>query len=149
MAALRTGVVDRSAVAEPFGTGIWEVRTFVRNSDTIPPTAADPLRWRDVIFDSRNAGSIGTTDTAFWQRYGRGYFRFNTNDEAGTATVWRTSFARDSVGLFTLRYERPDSITLRLWTIFREDTLDLELSRSDRHFQLAERQFHWLSEWNR
>ena len=31
----------------------------------------------------------------------------------------------------------------------RQDSLFIVLRRSKRHFQLAERQFHWLSEYNR
>ncbi len=142
-------VAERSAAAEPFGIGIWDVHTFVRNGDTIPPTAPDSLRWRDVIFDTRSSGSVGTTDPSFWQRYRRGYFRFRANPEERTAVVWKTSFALDSTYLFTMRYAKPDTSSLRLWLELGADSLYLELSRSNRHFQLTERQFHWLSEWNR
>ncbi len=144
------GVVrERVTVAAPFGTGIYEVRTFVRNGDTIPAWSPDPGRWRDVIFDTRNGGSVGTRDTMFWQRYGRGYFRFRANPEDRTAVVWRTSFQLDSTYLFTMRYERPDTNSLQLWTALGADSVYMELAKTDRHFPLAERQFHWLSEWNR
>lgn len=43
--------------------------------------------------------------------------------------------------LFTMKYELPDANTMRLWTKIRNDSLYVELVRSKRHFQLAERQF--------
>ena len=66
-----------------------------------------------------------------------------------TVAVWKTSTAFDSTYLFNMRYELPDSSTVRLWAAIRSDSLYVELVRSNRHFQLAERQFHWLSEYNR
>jgi hypothetical protein len=51
--------------------------------------------------------------------------------------------------MFTLRYEVPDTSTIRLHTVIRGDSVHVELFRVPRHFQLAERQFHWLSEYNR
>lgn len=135
--------------AEPFREGIYDVRTFVRNGDTIPPGDAEADRWRDVIFDSGTAGSIGSADTMFWQRYRRGYFRYGVDRASRTATVWRTSVTFDSTYLFTFAYEMPDTNTIRLRAEIRGDSVFAELARSDRHFQLAERQFHWLSEYNR
>jgi hypothetical protein len=145
----QTTAGDRNVAVEPFGVAIYDVRTFTRNGDTIPPTAAEDIRWRDVIFDSRNTGSVGTTDTLFWQRYRRGYFRFRANPEAQTAVFWKNNAAFDSTYLFTMRYERPDPSTLLVWTEIGEDSVFAELVRKDRHFQLTERQFHWLSEYNR
>jgi hypothetical protein len=140
---------DRTAVVEPFGVGIYDVRTFTRNGDTIPPIAPEAARWRDVIFDSRTSGSVGTADTLFWQRYGRGYFRFRANPEEQTAVVWKNNAAFDSTYLFTMRYERPDTSTLLVWAGIGKDSVYAELVRKERHFQLTERQFHWLSEYNR
>lgn len=37
----------------------------------------------------------------------------------------------------------------RLWTTIRGDSIYAELVRVPRHFQLGERQFHWLSAYNR
>lgn len=145
----QAAVADRAAVVEPFGVGIYHVRTFTRNGDTIPASAPEPMRWHDVIFDSRTSGSVGTADTLFWQRYGRGYFRFRANPEDQTATVWKNNAAFDSTFLFTMRYERPDSATILVWADIGKDSVYAELVRKQRHFQLAERQFHWLSEYNR
>ena len=133
-----------------FRTGVYDVTRFVVNGVLHPATPADTLRWQDVIFDSNGAGSIHTRDTLFQQRYRRAYFRYRPDTAAHTAAVWKTStIPGDSTFLFTMRYEVPDTSTVRLWTIIRGDTVSVELVRTARHFQLAERQFHWLSEYNR
>ena len=134
----------------PFATGVYDVRSYVVNRDTIPLTSTDSLRWRDVIIDSNAAGSVGSRDPVFWQRYRRGYFRYKADTASHTAAVWKTStIPGDSTFLFTMRYEVPDSTTLRFIAPIRGDTVRVDLVRIPRHFQLAERQFHWLSEYNR
>ncbi|MGN8072804.1 hypothetical protein [Mucilaginibacter sp. SG564] len=44
------------------------------------------------------------------------------------------------------KYAIPDSNTIILDELKGKDSLHVELKRTDRHFQLAERQFHWLNE---
>jgi len=136
--------------AGPFAAGVYDVRRYVVNRDTVPASTSDTLRWRDVIFDSNSGGSVGTSDQLFWQRYRRGYFRYKPNPVDKTVAVWKTSFIlRDSTFLFQMRYEMPDSNTIRFHTAIRGDSIHVELARLPRHFQLTERQFHWLSEYNR
>jgi hypothetical protein len=134
----------------PFAVGVYDVRQFVVNGDTVPLTSTDSLRWRDVIIDNAGAGSIGTRDSLFWQRYRRGYFRYKPDTATRTVSVWKTSaIPRDSTFLFTMRYETPDTNTVRFIAPIRGDTVRVDLVRTSRHFQLTERQFHWLSEYNR
>ncbi len=136
--------------AGPFAAGVYDVRSYVVNRDTIPLTSTDSLRWRDVIIDSNIAGSVGSRDPVFWQRYRRGYFRYKPDTAARTAALWKTStIPGDSTFLFTMRYEVPDSTSLRFIAPIRGDTVRVDLVRVPRHFQLTERQFHWLSEYNR
>ena len=142
--------VNATQAAGPFTRGFYDVRAYVVNRDTITVSSGDTLRWRDVIIDNTGAGSINTADQVFAQRYHRAYFRYKPNPASHTAAVWKTSpIPRDSTFLFTMRYEVPDSTTIRLHTIIRGDSVHVELVRAPRHFQLAERQFHWLSEYNR
>ena len=132
-----------------FGTALYDVKQYVVGRDTIPP-GADSLRWRDVIFDNAGSGSVATGDTLFRRLYGRGYFRYRPDTATRSVSVWRTSWVPgDSVFLFTMRYERPDTSTIRFHTAIRGDSVHMELVRMNRHFQLTERQFHWLSEYNR
>jgi hypothetical protein len=139
----------RQPAAAPIRAGVYDVTKYVVNGVTIPPLNSDSVRWRDVIIDNNLQGSVGTTDSVFWQRYHRGYFRYKPDTAKHMLAVWKTNTAFDSTFLFTVRYEVPDTNTVRLWTAIRKDSVYVELVRTNRHFQLAERQFHWLSEYNR
>ncbi len=134
----------------PFAAGMYDVRSYVVNGDTVPLTSADTLRWRDVIIDNAGAGSVNSRDPVFWQRYRRGYFRYRPDTATRTVAVWKTStIPGDSTFLFTMRYEIPDSTTVRFALGLRGDSVRVDLVRTPRQFQLTERQFHWLSEYNR
>ena len=139
----------RPVNAAPFEVGIYEVPSFVRGRDTIPLTLADTVRWRDLAIDNAGGGSVGSTDARFWQRYRRGYFRFKADTTSRTLAVWRTSWTFDSTHLFTARYDVPAPGTVQLRALVEGESLFVVLRKSDRHYQLSERQFHWLSEYNR
>jgi hypothetical protein len=146
----RFWALKRPPAQGPFAAGVYDVRSYVVNRDTIPLTSTDSIRWHDVIIDSNAAGSVGSRDPVFWQRYRRGYFRYKVDTTSRTAAVWKTStIPGDSTFLFTMRYEVPDSTSLRFIAPIRGDTVRVDLVRVPRHFQLTERQFHWLSEYNR
>jgi len=146
----RYQVVNAPPAQGLFRQGFYDVRHFVVNGDTIAAASGDTLRWRDVIIDNVGAGSVNTRDGVFWQRYQRGYFRYRPDTAAKTVSVWKTStIPRDSTFMFTMRYEVPDTSVIRFHTRIRNDSIDVELVRVPRHFQLSERQFHWVSEYNR
>lgn len=142
--------VNAPPIAGVFRPGVYDVRSYVVNKTPVPLTSTDTLRWKDLIIDSYTAGSVNTSDQVFQQRYRRGYFRYKPDTLTHLAAVWKTStIPRDSTFLFTMRYEVPDTNTIRLHTVIRGDSIHVELVRVARHFQLTERQFHWLSEYNR
>lgn len=141
--------VKARAEVKPVKSGLYDVTTYVLNGDTIPALVTDTVRWKDIAFERGGGGSVGTTDTIFWQRYRRGYFSFKSDTVKKTLRFIRRSWPGDTTYLFTMRYEIPEEGRMRLWTKVRNDSLYLELARSSRHFQLSERQFHWLSEYNR
>ncbi len=145
----RADALAKTPPPRPFVAGVYDVQHYVVNGVAIPPLLSDSARWSDVIIDNQLSGSVNTRDSVFWQRYRRGYFRYKADTVAHTVAVWKTSAAADSTWLFSMRYEIPDSTTIRFWTKVRGDSLFVELVRTNRHFQLAERQFHWISEYNR
>jgi len=132
---------------KPVPVGIYDVTTFAINKDTLPLSVNDSLRWRDVIFDNFGSGSISTSDTAFRQRYHRAYFSYNGDTLKHTISFKKSQ--GDSIDIFLLHYAMTDSSTVFLWGIHKNDSLHVQLKKSNRHFQLAEKQFHWLSEYNR
>ena len=136
----------KSVEVKAIPVGIYNVNKFVINKDTITP-GIDTLRWQDMILEKGGAGSINTKDTSFKRRYGRGYFNFTT--DTNNHTIAFKKLSQDSTPIFTMNYFIPDSLTIQLRGKKKNDSLYVELKKSDRHFQLAERQFHWLSEANR
>ena len=134
---------------KPIKEGIYEVKKFVVNNDTIPYISNDSLRWQDVIFQGDGSGSVNTTDTLFRQRYRRGYFTYTTDTVNQTIEFKKLNVRFESFFLFRLKYGLPDSNTIRLYGMIRKDSVFAELKKTNRHFQLAEKQFHWLSEYNR
>lgn len=139
---------DSTNTSKIFNEGIYNVRTFVVNKDTIPALITDTLRWQNIIFEKGNYGSIQTADTLFRERYHRAYFSFEKDTtQQNTIGIYK-SFG-DSAYLFTMQYKFTDSNHIMLWSKIRNDSLYVELEKSNRHFQLAEKQFHWLSEANR
>lgn len=121
-------------------TGIFSV-------DQIKGTSVDSLRWKDVIFENNNAGSIQTTDTLFRQRYRRGYFGYKLDSLARVISFRKSVW--DTTTLFSMQYAMPDTNHIVLRGKIKNDSVVVALTRQKRHFQLAERQFHWLSEANR
>lgn len=140
---------ERSRVSahKDFAPGVYDVTKYAVNKDTLPALITDTIRWKDVVIENNFSGSINTKDTLFRKRYGRSYFNFSI--DSSQPVIHFKKFPGDEADLFSLRYQRPDSNTLQLWGPFKNDSLFIELKRSARHYQLAERQFHWLSEANR
>ena len=131
---------------QPVKNGVYEVAVFSVNNHPVPLAIDDSMRWHDVIFQD-GLGSIKTADSAFRQRYKRGYFYYSA--DSATHTLGFKKMTGDSLFIVNLHYDLPDSNTVRLWGLRRNDSLYVELKRTNRHFQLAEKQFHWLTEYNR
>jgi hypothetical protein len=129
-------------------SGMYDVTLFAINSDTIPYSPTDSLRWKDVVFD-HGGGSVNTTDNIFWQRYRRGYFRYSVDSTGRNMTFTKSGWTGQTDSLFTLQFDQPDSNSLRLWGQIRKDSVYVIMKKNNRHFQLTEKQFHWLSEYNR
>lgn len=133
----------------PIPAGIYTVEVFTKNGDTIPYNPSDSLRWNDIIFETNGSGSIKTTDTTFRQLYKRGYFTAKADTIKKEISFSKRDWTFNNYQLFTLRYSNTDSTTVLLDGRMRKDSIYVKLKRTNRHFQLAERQFHWLSEYNR
>ncbi|MFD2572303.1 hypothetical protein ACFSUS_16805 [Spirosoma soli] len=136
----RTSWNSNPTVKGKLTTGFFEVERFQGN-------VADSLRWKDLIFEQNTTGSIQTADTLLRQRYRRGYFSYALDSTKNTIAFKKSSM--DTSALFTMNYTMPDTNHLLLRGKIRNDTVLIALKRQNRHFQLAERQFHWLSEANR
>jgi len=138
--------VTRNGELKPIKAGIYNIETFVKNQDTIT-ISDDKMMWKDFIFDKGGTGSINTMDTLFRQRYNRGYFVYEPDTISQTIKFKKQ--ISDTTNLFVLNYKITDDSTLTLWGKLKSDSLYFKLNKNNRHFQLSERQFHWISEANR
>lgn len=132
---------------KPFRSGIYDVADFVLNNDTIPAVAGDSTRWTNMILHPGTGGSMISSDTLFRKAYGRSYFGYFI-DTARQQVTFRWG-GKNSDSLFTMRYSIPDSSTITLRGPVKGDTLFVRLKRTNKQYRLAEKQFHWLSEYNR
>ncbi|MEO8173584.1 MAG: hypothetical protein ABI581_10895 [Sediminibacterium sp.] len=139
--------LQNSTETKPIRSGIYDVISYAVNKDTIAPLVTDTIRWRDVIIEKGDFGSVGSTDTAFRQRYRRGYFNITVDSATQTLAFRKSAAAKATITNF--HYSFPDSNTVKLWGSKGKDSLYVLLRRSNRHFQLTEKQFHWISEANR
>jgi len=131
----------------PIKEGFYTIKTFTKNSQEMPIIVNDTLVWKDFVFDRNGMGSVGSRDTIFKVRYGRGYFAYTADAKKLSIAFKKTT--EDSINLFVLRYKKLNLKTIQLQGVVGKDTLVYELVRNDKTFPLAERQFHWISEANR
>ncbi len=132
---------------KPIRSGIYDVADFVLNTDTIPALVGDSTRWTNMIFHAGTTGSLLSSDTLFRKAYGRSYFGYFVDTLKQQMTFRWGGPKSDS--LFTLKYSIPDSTTITLRGAVKGDTLFIRLKRTNKQYRLAEKQFHWLSEYNR
>jgi hypothetical protein len=131
---------------QPVKNGIYTVASYRINGQEQQASVTDTLRWRDVIFEN-GLGSVASGDTIFRQRYKRGYFGYSL--DSAKHMLGFKKFFDDTKYFMEFSYSSPDTNTVLLAGLKGKDSLHVELKRIKRHFQLAERQFHWLSEQNR
>lgn len=139
--------IHGAADVKPIKSGMYDVDLFVRNNtDTVPALVSDTTRWKNVVFDKGGQGSIDAVEPLFYKRYSRHYFNYKTDSAKNLVNFVKF---RDTVPLISMKYEFPDDQTILLRTKHNGDSLFMRLKRSKHHFQLTEKQFHWLSEYNR
>ena len=138
--------VNTKPKAGPIAMGMYDVETYVVNNDTIPPLLTDTLRWQDIIFE-RRFGTVKSSNPFFRKLYNRGYFSYTV--DTVKQTLGLKKMPQDTTFGYFFTYQIPDKETILLKGKAKNDSLFIVLRKSKRHFQLAERQFHWLSESNR
>lgn len=122
--------------------GVYQVQEFRRNNQ--PAAPSDPLAWRNVIFEKRNLGSIGSgAPDGPTLRYGRDYFSYEPDTlRQRLALKFRTDTTRN----FALHYSRPDPAHLVLRGVSGADSLYVRLRKAPGSFRLRTHGFHWVSQ---
>ncbi|WP_309641429.1 hypothetical protein [Flavobacterium sp.] len=147
LAWYRQSQQENTIISGPIKPGVYSIEKFSRNNIITPIAVNDAMAWKDFIFENGGGGSINTKDTLFSEAYGRGYFFYEV-DAAHHSIKFKNS-PWETEALFTMKYTINNSNGISLCGKVKNDSLSFELRKSSQHFQLAEKQFHWISESNR
>ncbi|MEM7367799.1 MAG: DoxX family membrane protein [Bacteroidota bacterium] len=122
---------------KPLFHGLYEVESFERNGEIIPPLTTDSTRWDKIAIDFKNRASIRTMNgKTRWYS-----FEPDTTDQ--TIAYHLTS---DTVNVYTLGYSWPDSNQFVLEGITDGDTLRIVTTQKTKDdFLLTNRGFHWVN----
>ncbi|MBQ0734422.1 hypothetical protein [Aquimarina celericrescens] len=117
--------------------GIYEVESFVKNGDIMPPLTTDTIRWKRLIVGKRSLG-IQTMDEKI--KY------FNEETDTIVKTLQITN-RKDSTDIQRFIYKFKDSL-YTFESIYKSDTLKIEAKKKEREeFLLINRGFHWINEF--
>ncbi|MES2379250.1 MAG: hypothetical protein V4553_21845 [Bacteroidota bacterium] len=131
----------------PIKNGVYELTQYSVNKQPVPLLITDTLLWQDMILEN-GSGSIKTGENIFKRRYNRSYFNYSFGSPKRTMT-FQENIDGTLLTTMKMQYALTDTNTFKLWGKKGNDSVSFEFKRTKRHFQLAERQFHWLSEKNR
>jgi hypothetical protein len=117
--------------------GIYNVQTFIRNHDTLPPLNTDTTRWNKLAIDNNGRATIRLMNDST-RRY-----QFNANADAHTITL--NTFDRNNYFALDYTIIKPDTLLLK--GEWKKDTLQIRLVRYNLNkFLLNNRGFHWINE---
>ena len=119
--------------------GIYEVETFVKNQDSIPPLTTDVSRWKRLIISRPEHATIQYMDEH--------RARYNFYPDTSKQEILTYS-PRDTTQKSTLVYQWANDSTLLVDGVFRRDTLSVRLTlKKKEDFLLVNRGFHWINEY--
>jgi len=119
--------------------GLYDVKTFIVNKDTLKPLTTDTVRW------SKLAISYPGNVLIKFMNDSTNYFAFNVDTVKKKIVMNKYT---DTAHKYLLTYEQPKKDSLVIWGMFRKDSIKVNLSRRDAgKFLLVRRGFHWINEY--
>lgn len=126
----------------PFKPGVYDIHRFAINKDSLPLVISGSARWNHIAFDVNGQGSIDKVDSNFTLKYNRSYFYFKPDTIKHILNL--TQFTGDTV--ISFKYQVADSGIIKLYGLYNNDSLYLEIEKRKNDFQLRQKAFQWLSE---
>ena len=117
--------------------GVYNVATFIRNNDTVPPLTSDVKRWQRVLFDYPTFASVMMMNDSVT--------RYTSKIDTINQTM---SFSPqgDTINEYLFTYTE-DGANLQMDGILEKDTLRVNMRHYDlTNFGLLNRGFHWINE---
>lgn len=123
--------------AESFN-GSYEVSSFIKNGDTVPPLETDTLRWNKVFMQDGDF-VIKNMDRK------KSFYSVKTDTIAKRLTI--TSY-KDSTAVYKFDYVRLKDKQLQFKGIFKSDTIELVTKQKTKDdYLLNNRGFHWINDY--
>lgn len=119
--------------------GIYSVKTFVRNRDTLPPLTTDTIRWSKLIVPASGGAQILLMSDST-KRYA-----FKPDTAKHTITIHTNA---DTVHKYQFTYTLTRQGVLTMKGKWKEDSLHLVMQRFDlKKFRLMQGKFRWVNEF--
>lgn len=115
--------------------GAYEVETFSKNGQIIPPETERADRWKILLLESPDEAAIRMSNG----KYSNPHMRIDTAKKKMLFSV-----SKDMSAPSTLDYRLPDSNKLWLKGVLFGDSVEITLKKM--RFELTERKFNWINE---
>jgi hypothetical protein len=119
--------------------GIYNMETFIRNGDTLPPLMTDSLQWKELNVPSTRFVMVKTMND-----HSKIYNVIVDTSKRTVQLTWRG----DSTYKWNLSFAYPDSTHLVLKGTIRNDSVYIVMRKIDlNNSLLVSRGFHWINEY--
>ncbi|MEX0287946.1 MAG: hypothetical protein AB3N14_02455 [Flavobacteriaceae bacterium] len=120
----------------PILYGIYEVESFVKNNDTVPPIVSHNTRWKRLVIDRYNANVTKMNDEVFY-----------VGKEIDTVNEYIELKSFKDASNYRFKYHLKNQ-TLVLTGTKDYDSLEITFKvRNKSDFYLMKRGFHWINEF--
>lgn len=118
--------------------GIWEVETFIKNGDTIPPLTTIDDRWRYMIMETKGRTVIKKMNGSI------NFYHFKVDSIKNSISIYKEDNTEAANNFYI---EQKDSLHLKIKGLLDQDSLKIHLKAIDlKDFTLINRGFHWVNE---
>ncbi|TGV00710.1 hypothetical protein [Flavivirga rizhaonensis] len=117
--------------------GVWEVESFQKNKQLLPPLLTDATRWRYFIIDEKRKAVVKkmTDDLE----------RFKMNVDVDKQQMMLSNENDSTLQVLSFKFQ--NKVRLKMQGIIYGDTLNILLNKkSDDDFKLISRKFQWITE---
>ncbi|WP_303686369.1 DoxX family protein [Nonlabens dokdonensis] len=118
--------------------GIWEVETFIKNGDTIPPLTTIDDRWRYMIMETKGSTVVKKMNDSI------DFYYFKVDSIKNSISIYKEDNTEAANNFYI---EQKDSLHLKIKGLLDQDSLKIHLKAIDlKDFTLINRGFHWVNE---
>jgi hypothetical protein len=119
--------------------GIYKVQSFERNGAVVPPLLTDSTLWNKLLVHN----------------YPEGWGRITMANEKLAYCTFKVDSVAHQIDLHPVRdtlpnlfaYEQPDSNSLVIRGLWKNDSLTVRLNRTDREYRLLKWGYNWVNEY--